>query len=159
MIKISLAAALSATIASAWFMPSISFGGAGDDSNTHVDKNFVRDDAIKLVQDTKNAKLYYDAKPSDKMHFFEAWEYCKNMDYQGFDDWRVITKEEAVSLLELSRRQVNVKHAFKNVQEDLYWTSTEDRYEEAWVVDFDLGRYSTKKQTNKYRVICVTEAK
>jgi hypothetical protein len=159
MIKISLAVALSATIASAWFMPSMSFGGVGDDSNTHVDKNFVRDAEKEIVTDNKNAKIYYDAKPSKKMHFFEAWEFCQEMNHQGFTDWRVLTKEEAVSLLELSRRQVNVKHAFKNVLEDLYWTSTEDRYQEAWYVDFDLGRYSTKKQTNKYRTLCVREAK
>jgi len=159
MIKTALILTLSSIMASAWFMPTMSFGYGDDDDNTNVDKSYVRDDKKEAVQDTSSSRVYYDSTPSPKMHFFKAWEYCQKMDYLGKNDWRVPSKDELRSLLELSRTSINVKHAFKNVKEEKYWTSTQDRYEQAYYVDFDLGRYSTDKYTNKYRVICVRDSK
>ena len=156
-LKTTILLGLSATLASAWFMPTMSFGNSDD--NTHVDKNFVRDAQKEVVINTKASKMYSDTKASSKMHFFAAWEYCQNMTLAGYEDWRVISKEEAKNLLELSRQKVNVKHAFRNVEEDIYWTSTQDRYEQAWFVDFDLGRYSIDKYTDKHRVICSRDTK
>ena len=156
MIKISFVLATLTVAASAWFMPS--FGYSNDDS-TNIDKNFVRDNAKEIVVDTINSKIYYDSTPTRKMHFFEAWEYCKDLSFDQHNDWRVISKKEAVSLLELSRPKLTIKHAFKNVTQEKYWTSTRDNYGEAWYVDFDLGRYSTKKETYKYKTICVRDEK
>lgn len=155
MIKIALVLGVSAAVASAFFMPTMSFG-AGDD-NTNVDKNFERDTQKEIVINKSTSKMYSDVKPSKRMHFYAAWEYCQQMDLAGHNDWRVITKDEAKELLELSRRKVTVKHAFRNVKEETYWTSTQDRYNQAWYVDFDLGRYSTKEETYKYRAICVRD--
>ncbi len=159
MIKTALILTLSSIMASAWFMPTMSFGYGDDDDNTNVDKSYVRDDKKEAVQDTSSSRVYYDSTSSAKMHFFKAWEYCQKMDYLGKNNWRVPSKDELRSLLELSRTSINVKHAFKNVKEEKYWTSTQDRYEQAYYVDFDLGRYSTDKYTNKYRVICVRDSK
>ncbi|WP_455756218.1 Lcl C-terminal domain-containing protein [Sulfurimonas sp.] len=158
MIKTVIGLTLTTAMLSAWFVPNFSFGGNNND-NTHVDKNFQRDDKKGVVIDTKNSRMYYDSKPSNRMHFFAAWDYCKKMDYLGHNDWRVASKEEYRSLLELSRRTLMVKHAFKNVKEERYWTSTDDRFDQAWYFDFDLGRYSTQKYTHKYRTICVRDSK
>ena len=158
-IKTALLLTLSSIMASAWFFPSMSFGYGDDDDNTNVDKSYVRDDKQEVVLDTSSKRVYYDSTPSQKMHFFKAWEYCQQMDYIGKKDWRVPSKDELRSLLELSRRTITVKHAFKNVKEEKYWSSTDDRFEQAYYVDFDLGRYSTKKYTYKYRVICVRDSK
>ena len=157
MIKMGLILGLSAVVASAWFMPTFSYG-SGDD-NTNVDIDFTRDAQKEIVINEKTSKMYSDVKPSPRMHFYAAWEYCQNMDLAGYKDWRVITKDEARDILELSRRKVTVKHAFRNVKEENYWTSTQDRYKQSWYVDFDLGRYSTKEETYKYRAICVRDAK
>ena len=157
MIKVSLILATMTVASSAWFMPSFGYGSSSD--STNIDENFKRDSQREVVIDKLHSKVYYDAKPTKKMHFFEAWDYCKNITFDGYNDWRVMSKEEAVSLLELSRPKTTVKHAFKNVQKEKYWTATQDRYDEAWYVDFDLGRYSTKKETYKYRTICVRDEK
>ena len=158
MIRIGLTLVLSAVIASAWFMPTMSFG-VNDNDNTNIDKNFVRDAGKEIVVNEQTSKMYSDVKPSKRMHFFAAWDYCQKMELAGFSDWRVISKDEAKNLLELSRTKVTVKHAFRNVKKETYWTSTKDRYNQAWYVDFDLGRYSTKKETYKYRAICVRDMK
>ena len=159
MIKTALVLTLSSIMASAWFMPTMSFGYGDDDDNTHVDKSYVRDNKQNIVLDTSSKRVYYDSTPSQKMHFFKAWEYCQKMDYLGKTDWRVPSKDELRSLLELSRRTITIKHAFKNAKEEKYWTSTQDRFEQAYFVDFNLGRYSTAKYTKKYRVICVRDSK
>ena len=159
MIKAALLLTLASVMASAWFFPNMSFGYGDDNDTTNVDTNYVRDDKQEIVRDNSTSKIYYDSAPSQKMHFFKAWEYCQKMEYLDKNDWRVPSKDELRSLLELSRRSVPVKHAFKNVKEEKYWTSTQDRFEQAYYVDFDLGRYSTEKYTAKYRVICVRDTK
>ena len=159
MLKFSLILGLTTAIASAWFMPTMSFGGSDDERYENVDKSFLRDAKKEVVIDTKKSKMYYDSTPSNKMHFYAAWDYCQNMDYLNHNDWHVASKKELVSLLELSRRSVTVKHAFKNIQEERYWSSTDDRYDKAWYFDFDLGRYSTQYYEYTYRAICVRDIK
>jgi len=158
MIKVTLGLTLTAVMLSAWF-PNLSFGGSNDERYEHKDKSFVRDAKQEVVLDTKNSKMYYDSTPSNQMHFFAAWEHCQKMDYLGHTDWRVPSKDELRTLLELSRRSVTVKHAFKNVKEARYWSSTDARFGKAWYYDFDLGRYSTHEYTKKYRVFCVRDSK
>ena len=159
MIKTALGLTLSAVILSAWF-PNLTFGsGSGDERYEHIDKSFVRDANKEVVLDTKKSKMYYDAKPANRMHFYAAWENCQKMDHLGHNDWRVPSKDELRSLLELSRRSVTVKHAFKNVLEEKYWSSTEDRVNQSWYFDFDLGRYSTDRNSKMYRSMCVRDSK
>ena len=138
------------------FWPDFSFAYDRSDSD-NIDKNFVRDNTQQVVLDKKNHKIYYDAKASSKMTYDDAQKYCEKMDYLGYTSWRVPTKEELRSLLELSRRKITVKHAFKNVQQGIYWASTTDRYNKAWYFDFDLGRYSTTEKSKKFYVLCVGE--
>ena len=155
MIRTLLILSLSAVISSAWFtMPT--FGYSNSDS-TNIDENFVRDDKQEVVIDKKNSKMYYDSTPCRKVDFVRAWSYCQKLNYLGYTDWRVPTKDEARGLLELSRPNLKSKHAFKNVQRDIYWSSTEFRSDSGWYVDFDLGRYSTHNFTKKHRVICVRD--
>ena len=159
MIKIVLGLTLTTVMLSAWF-PNISFGGSGDERYERKDKSFVRDAKQEVVQDTKNSKMYSDGKTSNRMHFYAAWEYCQTMNHAGHNDWRVPSKDELRTLLELSRRSVTVKHAFKNVIEEKYWSSTEDRYStKSWYFDFDLGRYSTDRNSKMYRTMCVRDSK
>jgi len=159
MLKPIIFIVLSCSLASAWFMPKMEFGYSNDEKHQNVDKSYVRDNQKEVVINSNNSKMYYDATPLEKMHFFKAWDYCQNFKYLGYENWRVPSKKEMRDLLELSRRDLTIKHAFKNVQPELYWTSTDSKYEEAYYVDFDLGRYSTAKQKNKYRVMCVRDSK
>jgi len=159
MIKTILLLAMTYTLASAWFFPKMEFGYSNDEKHQNVDKSFVRDNEKEVVLNTKMNKMYYDAQPMQRMHFFKAWDHCKNFDFLGHNDWRVPSKDELRDLLELSRPHISAKHAFTNILEEKYWTSTDSRFEEAYYIDFDLGRYSTDKQKKKYRVICVRDLK
>jgi len=139
------------------FWPNFSF--AYEHGKGNVDSNFVRDNKQGIVLDKKNRKFYYDAKVSPKLSWNEAMQYCKKMDYLNYTKWRVPTKEEMRSLFELSRRDITIKHAFKHVEPEIYWSSTKDRGNEAWYFDFDLGRFWVDDMAKKYHVFCVGEEK
>ena len=139
------------------FWPDFSF--AYTHGKGHVDTNFVRDDKQQIVLERKEKKFYYDAKPSKKMTYREAVSYCEKMDYLGYTKWQLPSKEEMRSLLELSRRDITVKHAFKNIQKGIYWSSTKDRSSEAWYFDFELGRYFVADMHRKFYAICVGREK
>jgi len=141
----------------AGFWPDFSFSYEHGEGN--IDKNFVRDKSNKIVLDKRSQKFYYDAKPSPKLTYQEAIHYCQKMNYLGYTKWRVPTKEEMRSLLELSRRDITIKHAFKHVKPAIYWSSTKDRDKEAWYFDLDLGRYWVADMQKKFHVLCVGEKK
>ena len=144
------------TLLDAGFWPDFSF--AYTHGEGHKDSNFVRDNTKKVVMDKHTGKLYYDAAISSEMTWNQAKEYCTDMRYLGLE-WRLPTKEEMRSLLELSRQKPTVKHVFKSVIPAIYWSSTEDRKTEAWYFDFDLGRYFVADKAKRYHALCVTEPK
>ncbi len=154
--RVLLLISISSMLLSASMFSNFSFAYGGD--SDRIDKNFMRDDKREIVLDKKSNKFYYDSTPSAKMDYHSAIEYCNNMDYLGYSDWRVPTKDELKSLLDLARRKITIKHAFQNIQKGIYWSATKDRYEQAWYIDFDLGRYNTAKYDHKYYVICVKKS-
>ncbi len=157
--KFTAAVLLLATTA-AWAFPTMSFAFSNSDRNKNVDKNFVRDDKHGVVLDKRRRLVYYDANATEPMDFAQAQKFCRHLKWDGRTDWRVPTKEEMRSLLELSRRgEPTIKHAFKNVKEAIYWSSTQSNYAKAWYFDFDLGRYGKRKTSAKYRVFCVRQAR
>ncbi|MFA6191600.1 MAG: DUF1566 domain-containing protein [Sulfurimonas sp.] len=152
MVKVSLILVMLSSLVFGFFMPTFSFGGGDSDK---IDTNFERDNRTEIVLDKKESKIYYDGDSSSQMNFEDAQAFCKKSDFLGYKEWKVPTKEEYVSMLELSRSHITVKHAFKNIQKGIYWSATEDRFNEAWFVDFDLGRYSTGKKDDKHYALCV----
>lgn len=157
MMKAVLIASCATVMTFGGFMGNMSFAYGGDSGK--MDKNFVRDNEKEVVKDLKSGMIYYDAAPSSKMNYNKAVAYCSDMTYLDYTDWKLPAKGELKAILELGRRDLNVKRAFKNIQEGIYWASTKDRRNEAWYVDFDLGRYSTADFDHDYYVLCVRQGK
>lgn len=86
---------------------------------------------------------------------FDGIEVLVNRErYAGFKDWRMPTREELLTLVELAKSQgfdgssadrsprAGLRSiGFKNVQDDAYWSSSENRFyaAEAWIVDMSVG--------------------
>ncbi len=154
----TIALLLSLAIATAFggFWPDFSFAYTHGKGN--IDPSFMRDDTKEVVIDTKHRILYYDGKVSDKLTYAHAVDYCRNLDAAGIASWHLATKEEMRDILELSRSDVTVKHAFKHVLPEIYWSSTPDGERDAWYFDFDLGRYYVADKQKRFRALCAVKA-
>jgi hypothetical protein len=88
-----------------------------------------------------------------------------NEQYASFKDWRVPTREEMLTLVEVAKSQGFDGSSperslseglrsigFKNVQDDAYWSSSESRFyaAEAWIVDMSDGTASFADKTLYY---------
>ena len=76
-----------------------------------------------------------------RMNWTEAIEACKNLDYAGHKDWRLPTREELESILDLTKHEPAADPVFKTHTDDWYWTSTPTAWSRggAWYVGFSSG--------------------
>jgi len=71
-----------------------------------------------------------------------AQAYVDTLTYAGFDDWRLPTLEEAMSLMEPKKNEhrLHIDPIFDSMPE---WMWTADKYSasRAWNVNFNLGNF------------------
>ena len=86
-----------------------------------------------------------DAGISGKMKWKDAFTFCDNLKAAGYDDWRLPTKAEFMTIVEdypelESWIPLMEKDGFSNVQKE-YWTATEafENSPRAWGVDMRMG--------------------
>ncbi|MCK4824129.1 DUF1566 domain-containing protein [bacterium] len=76
------------------------------------------------------------------MVYEEAIESCKKLDIAGHKDWRLPTREELLTIVDLTRHSPAIYPIFVNTKtDDWYWTSTPCvRFPgSAWLVGFSNG--------------------
>ena len=112
---------------------------------------FSRDDAKNVVTDSVYKLMWQDGEEIFKGDYDEAVKYCENLTFAGFEDWRLPTLNELLSITDDSRFEPAINKAFKNIAYetnvkgekiyDWYWSSTKyvsDSYF-VWVVSFENG--------------------
>jgi hypothetical protein len=114
-----------------------------------------------LVTDLK-AKLMWqdDAYPSrTKRDLKGAIKYCQSLRFETFDNWRVPTYEELLSIVDYDRYHPAIIPLFKKTFSKRYWSSSQDvsSPDYAWVVDFGEGKTSTTIKSRRHYVRCVRE--
>ena len=118
-----------------------------------VKADFVRDDTLEVVNDTITWLMWQDDVASKTVikDWAKAIEYCEDLRFAGFDDWRLPNRNELYSIGDKSRFNPAIKTAFSNVGSESYWSSTTDASDpgEAWDVNFDD---SSDARFNKYYV-------
>ncbi|WP_122873485.1 DUF1566 domain-containing protein [Campylobacter showae] len=140
--------------------------------------NVVKDDVYKLMwQDSYGKDMSPLIIPSieeqnshDKpMTYAEAVRYCDDLNFAGFDDWRLPTANELLSITDDTRFNPAINKAFKNVAYETndkgeksygrYWSSTgrADDSSRAWLVDFWFGGVGWSGVSYRYFVRCVRQ--
>ena len=93
------------------------YGAAGTFTTSTVsDVSVVTDSATNLM---------WQPEASTSRTWTEAIEYCENLEYAGFDDWRVPNRNELATLLDHSLiAQTGLASSFPNIGGSNFWTST-----------------------------------
>ncbi|MCH9814212.1 MAG: DUF1566 domain-containing protein [Epsilonproteobacteria bacterium] len=88
----------------------------------------------------------------------EAVRYCDNLSLDGFDDWRLPTNQELLTLVDYETDSPAISKVFVNAAGFYYWSQTTYMMDKtfAWGVDFADGRTNIgNKSKVKTFVRCV----
>ncbi len=111
---------------------------------------FIRDNDKELVKDTEHCLMWQDnrAAKTVKKTWQDAIDYCENLEFSGYHDWRLPNFNELYSISDKSRVNPAIDKNFQNVASSDYWTSTtvEGVKKYAWRVHFNIA---ARRQTNK----------
>lgn len=92
----------------------------------------------------------------------QAREYCDRLELGGFSDWRLPSRVELISIVDLTHSQPSINQtAFPKAPADWFWTSSvdvENPTTAAWYVYFYFGYPKTDAMSNRFRVRCVRAA-
>ena len=138
-----------------------------------ITTGFSRNNRLEVVKDDIYKLMWQDGDlPLYEMAYDEAVHYCENLNFAGFDDWRLPTIKELLSITDDSMDSPAINKAFKNVAYKMsdrgekmygtYWSSTKDAANNgssaAWVVNFWGGASNLYGiSNNRLLVRCVRQ--
>jgi len=113
-----------------------------------------------LVEDRVTGLVWQRATPGETYDWWEARAYCEALELGGHADWRLPSRVELVSLLDLGRIDPTIEPgAFPGTPSDFYWTSSPVPFLGfAYGVRFELGFVYDHDPNGGGRVRCVRGA-
>jgi len=126
------------------------------------------DNGDNTVTDTKTGLMWIKQHSQlggdfakQKMTWDDAIKVCKNLEYADHKDWRLPTREELCSIVDLEKYDPAIDPIFTNTQNDWYWTSTPCAWNQssAWYVNLYNGLVSNDSKDNDYYVRPVRSSK
>ena len=89
--------------------------------------------------------------PVAELTWFQALAYCENLEYGGYDDWRLPNKNELVSLLDYDNEQTPFTDFPANVNGEFWTTSSIDSGSRVGDINLTNGTYNVPtKHEHKY---------
>ncbi len=121
----------------------------------------IRDDRKQTVYDPSLHLIWQDNSEakSVKRDWEGAKRYCKDLNFSGYNDWRLPTIKELETIVYYSRYPDAYKKGFKNFTSSSYWSSSPSISVSsgAWSVNFNYGDSSYYYEYDKLYVRCTRE--
>ncbi len=122
--------------------------------NRFVTKTLHRDE---IVIDRATGLMWQQTTSSQQMFYSLAKEWINNLNkrsFAGFNDWRLPTLEEAMTLMERSPNNegLYIDPIFNSKQRLWIWTADRGEPDSAWYVNFNYGysKLNRIKSSNNY---------
>ncbi len=111
-----------------------------------------------VVVDRITGLMWQQALSNKFFSYDDAQTECARLTLSGYHDWRLPSRIELVSILDVTRTQPSIDiNAFPGTPEDWFWTSSRaaDNPRSAWYVYFYFGYPKTDDIANRFSVRCV----
>jgi len=126
-----------------------------------LNADLIRDKNLNVVIDFNTKLMWQD--DSECSNFRTNWEsaidYCEKSSFENYTDWRLPTKEELLSIVDLKQEKVKIHRSFKYAQPYAYWSADKKiSYEAlAWRVNMDEGKAHWGAKRFDFFVRCVRD--
>lgn len=121
-----------------------------------AENTMVKDPGTNLIwEDTPHVK-------EAKITQVKALKYCEDLKLGTFDDWRLPTIEELLSIIDYKRISPAILKEFSYIEkESFYWSKTlvADSDDEFWGINFKRGASSRASEYYDRYARCVRDAK
>jgi hypothetical protein len=120
---------------------------------------FLRDDTLEVVRDTKTNLMWQDNSDASNTSYRweEAIEFCQNLSFSGYNDWRLPNINELLSIVDDTKYSPAIIEVFTNTRSSYYWSATTSAHDKsnAWDVYFYYGSSGYSNKSNSRYVRCV----
>ena len=120
-------------------------------------EKLIRQDNKQIVIDAKTKLMWQDDKNKIKKNWIDAKDYCNNLNFAEFSDWRLPKLKELLTITDDKINNLAVSPAFKNIVPKYYWSTTSHVAigAFAWLVNFKSGNDGNAYKVSPYHVVCV----
>lgn len=118
-------------------------------------------EADDVVVDRVTGLMWQRKLDQELLTFADAKARCDTLSLAGHDDWRLPSRIELVSILDMTRTEPSINvTAFPDTPKDWFWSSSPSAGdpESAWYVYFYFGYPKTDLVSNRFSVRCVRTA-
>lgn len=126
---------------------------------TLLHAEYTRDDTLEVVTDSKTALIWQDnSEVTTKILTFDASQtYCNDLEFAGYDDWRVPSIRELLTTIDTSKYNPAMDSTFQNIGGPGYWSSTLNASTEgmAWQAYINYGRAFVNSKGSDNYIRCV----
>lgn len=94
---------------------------------------------------------------SERVTYAEAEKLCNGLRLGGYDDWRIPTIRELLSIIDYKKYDPAVLDGFSIAESSYYWSSTQymGDPDKVWGIDFKDGAVDANGKAYDRRVRCV----
>jgi hypothetical protein len=81
-----------------------------------------------IIEDRTNHILWQNDNSNQRLKYYEAVEYCENLNVEGYEKWRLPKYQELISVLDYDKKQTTFLDTFKDGENRVYLSG--DRFGE-----------------------------